>query len=55
MFDIAKGRCGWLVMFCLGLLLSALIVQRFEDLLEHHVQLRCGGVRACVVAEDRCA
>lgn len=38
-FDIAKGRCGWLVMFCLGLLLSALIVQRFEDLLEHHVQL----------------
>ncbi|KXZ46766.1 hypothetical protein GPECTOR_41g731 [Gonium pectorale] len=38
-FDITKGRCGWLITFCLGLLLSALIVQRFEDLLEHHVQL----------------
>lgn len=47
-FDIAKGRCGWLVMFCLGLLLSALIVQRFEDLLEHHVQLRY--VCACTLA-----
>ncbi|GIL81440.1 hypothetical protein Vretimale_986 [Volvox reticuliferus] len=38
-FDITKARCGWLIMFCFGLLLSALIVQRFEDLLEHHVQL----------------
>ncbi|GIL62064.1 hypothetical protein Vafri_16364 [Volvox africanus] len=38
-FDITRARCGWLIMFCVGLLLSALIVQRFEDLLEHHVQL----------------
>ncbi|EFJ52383.1 hypothetical protein VOLCADRAFT_103041 [Volvox carteri f. nagariensis] len=38
-FDITRARCGWLVTFCLGLLMSALIVQRFEDLLEHHVQL----------------
>ncbi|GLC38214.1 hypothetical protein PLESTB_001087100 [Pleodorina starrii] len=38
-FDITRTRCGWLITFCLGLLLSALIVQRFEDLLEHHVQL----------------
>ncbi|GFR47057.1 hypothetical protein Agub_g8742 [Astrephomene gubernaculifera] len=37
--DITWGRCGWLVTFCVGLLVSALIVQRFEDLLEHHVQL----------------
>ncbi|KAG2447898.1 hypothetical protein HYH02_007352 [Chlamydomonas schloesseri] len=37
--SITKERCGWLITFCLGLLLSALIVERFEDLLEHHVQL----------------
>ncbi|KAG2497445.1 hypothetical protein HYH03_004600 [Edaphochlamys debaryana] len=37
--DITKGRCGWLLTFCIGLLVSAIIVQRFEDLLEHHVQL----------------
>ncbi|KAG2430094.1 hypothetical protein HXX76_010193 [Chlamydomonas incerta] len=37
--SITRERCGWLITFCLGLLLSALIVERFEDLLEHHVQL----------------
>lgn len=39
-WDIIKSRGGWLVLFCVGLLVSAVVVQRFSDLLEHHVQLR---------------
>jgi Mg/Co/Ni transporter MgtE len=37
--DIARGRTGWLVVFCIGLLLAALVVEQFEDVLEHHVEL----------------
>eukprot|EP00882_Tetradesmus_deserticola_P002963 GHRQ01003147.1.p1 GENE.GHRQ01003147.1~~GHRQ01003147.1.p1 ORF type:complete len:229 (+),score=58.55 GHRQ01003147.1:158-844(+) len=38
-FDIARGRTGWLVIFCIGLLLAAVVVEQFEDVLEHHVEL----------------
>ncbi|GBF91501.1 magnesium transporter [Raphidocelis subcapitata] len=37
--DIARSRTGWLVAFCIGLLLAALVVEQFEDVLEHHVEL----------------
>lgn len=37
--DIARSRTGWLVAFCVGLLLAALVVEQFEDVLEHHVEL----------------
>ncbi|KAI8468226.1 MAG: hypothetical protein J3K34DRAFT_523121 [Monoraphidium minutum] len=33
------GRTGWLVAFCAGLLLAALVVERFEGVLEQHVEL----------------
>eukprot|EP00878_Enallax_costatus_P007132 GHUV01007475.1.p1 GENE.GHUV01007475.1~~GHUV01007475.1.p1 ORF type:complete len:118 (+),score=24.31 GHUV01007475.1:323-676(+) len=38
-FDIARGRTGWLVVFCVGLLVAAVVVEQFEDILEHHVEL----------------
>jgi Mg/Co/Ni transporter MgtE len=38
-FDIARGRTGWLVIFCIGVLLAAVVVEQFEDVLEHHVEL----------------
>lgn len=34
---IARSRTGWLVAFCVGLLLAAVVVEQFEDVLEHHV------------------
>eukprot|EP00775_Hariotina_reticulata_P000725 gene725-1026_t len=37
--DIARGRTGWLIAFCVGLLLAAVVVEQFEDILEHHVEL----------------
>lgn len=37
--DIARSRTGWLVAFCIGLLLAAVVVEQFEDVLEHHVEL----------------
>jgi Mg/Co/Ni transporter MgtE len=37
--DVARSRTGWLVVFCIGLLLAALVVEQFEDILEHHVEL----------------
>lgn len=37
--DVARSRTGWLVVFCIGLLLAALVVEQFEDVLEHHVEL----------------
>jgi hypothetical protein len=37
--DIARGRTGWLVAFCIGLLLAAVVVEQFEDVLERHVEL----------------
>lgn len=37
--DIARSRTGWLVAFCIGLLLAALVVEQFEDVLEKHVEL----------------
>ncbi|KAI8477244.1 MAG: hypothetical protein J3K34DRAFT_398786 [Monoraphidium minutum] len=37
--DIARSRTGWLVAFCVGLLLAALVVEQFEDVLEQHVEL----------------
>lgn len=37
--DIARTRTGWLVAFCVGLLLAALVVEQFEDVLEQHVEL----------------
>jgi Mg/Co/Ni transporter MgtE len=37
--DIARSRTGWLVAFCIGLLLAALVVEQFEDVLEQHVEL----------------
>lgn len=37
--DIARDRTGWLVAFCVGLLLAALVVEQFEDVLERHVEL----------------
>lgn len=36
---VASSRTGWLVVFCIGLLLAALVVEQFEDILEHHVEL----------------
>lgn len=38
-FEIARSRTGWLVAFCAGLLLAALVVEQFEDVLERHVEL----------------
>lgn len=37
--DIARLRTGWLVVFCAGLLVAALVVEQFEDVLERHVEL----------------
>jgi Mg/Co/Ni transporter MgtE len=37
--DIARSRTGWLVAFCVGLLLAALVVEQFEGVLEQHVEL----------------
>lgn len=37
--DIARSRTGWLCAFCVGLLLAALVVEQYEDVLEHHVEL----------------
>lgn len=37
--DIARGRTGWLVAFCAGLLLAALVVEQFEEVLKQHVEL----------------
>jgi len=37
--DVARSRTGWLVVFCIGLLLAALVVEQFEDVLEHHVDV----------------
>ena len=39
MLDLARSRTGWLVAFCIGLLLAALVVEQFEDVLEGHVEL----------------
>lgn len=37
--DIVRARSGWLVIFCVGLLLAAAVVKGFERFLEQHVQL----------------
>ena len=37
--DIARGRTGWLIAFGIGLLLAALVVEQFEEVLEGHVEL----------------
>ena len=37
--DIARGRTGWLIAFGIGLLLAALVVEQFEEVLEEHVEL----------------
>lgn len=29
--DIARGRTGWLIAFCVGLLLAALVVEQYEE------------------------
>jgi Mg/Co/Ni transporter MgtE len=34
MFEVMRARTGWLIIFCVGLLLAALIVEEFEDVLE---------------------
>jgi hypothetical protein len=39
---IARDRTGWLVIFCVGLLLAAVVVEQFEDVLEHHVGAPAG-------------
>jgi cation transporter-like permease len=36
---IARSRTGWLIAFCIGLLVAALVVEQFEDVLERHVEL----------------
>lgn len=38
--DIARSRTGWLVAFCIGLLLAALVVEQYEDVLQQHVEVR---------------
>eukprot|EP00879_Flechtneria_rotunda_P030666 GHRR01033332.1.p1 GENE.GHRR01033332.1~~GHRR01033332.1.p1 ORF type:complete len:102 (+),score=28.48 GHRR01033332.1:778-1083(+) len=37
--DIARSRTGWLLVFCIGLLLAAVVVEQFEDVLAGHVEL----------------
>jgi hypothetical protein len=37
--DIARSRTGWLCVFCVGLLLAAVVVEQYEDVLERHVEL----------------
>jgi cation transporter-like permease len=34
-----RTRTGWLIIFCIGLLLAALVVEEFEDILKNHVEL----------------
>merc|ERR1712091_208711 len=36
---ILKSRIGWLSAFFLGLILAAVVVERFEELLTHEVEL----------------
>lgn len=45
---IARSRTGWLVAFCIGLLLAAVVVEQFEDILEHHVSFKSVGGRSYV-------
>ena len=37
--DVIKGRLGWLICFFGGLVLAALVVAKFEDLLRKQVEL----------------
>jgi Mg/Co/Ni transporter MgtE len=39
LFELMRSRTGWLIIFCIGLLLAALVVEEFEDVLEKHVEL----------------
>lgn len=39
MFSVMRTRTGWLIIFCIGLLLAALVVEEFEDILKNHVEL----------------
>ena len=38
-FGMVKARCGWLTVFFVGLVLAAVVVERFEDLLTSEVEL----------------
>lgn len=36
---MVRSRTPWLVAFCVGLLLAALVVEEFEEVLKQHVQV----------------
>lgn len=40
-----RSRCGWLLLFFGGLVLAAIVVEAFEEVLKQHVQLSYFGER----------
>lgn len=38
-FDLVRSRSGWLVIFFLGLVVAATVVERFDKLLKQEVQV----------------
>lgn len=38
-YDLVRSRCGWLLLFFGGLVLAAIVVEAFEEVLKQHVQL----------------
>lgn len=53
-YDLVRSRWGWLLLFFGGLVLAAIVVEAFEEVLKQHVQLsyfgerlgQCGGASA---------
>lgn len=44
-YDLVRSRWGWLLLFFGGLVLAAIVVEAFEEVLKQHVQLSYFGER----------